>query len=87
MKTLKIISYNVNGINNPIKSKKLLQQLKKETGDIIFLQEMHLVKLEHEKLTNAQVYYSSYKSSKRGVAILIMPQIAFTLEKLISDKD
>ena len=39
------------------------------------------------KLTNAQVYYSSYKSSKRGVAILIMPQIAFTLEKLISDKE
>lgn len=90
MKTIKIVSYNVNGINNPIKCKKLLHQLKKETGDIIFLQETHLVKLEHEKLkklTKAQVYYSSYKSSKRGVAILIMPQIAFTLEKLITDKE
>ncbi len=86
MKTMKIVSYNVNGINNPIKRKKLLHQLKKETGNIIFLQDP----LEHEKLkklTKAQVYYSSYKSSKRGVAILIMPQIAFTLEKLITDKE
>ena len=90
MKALNIISYNVNGINNPIKRKKLLVKLKKEKGDIIFLQETHLVSSEHEKLkklTNAQVYYSSYKSCRRGVAVLIMPQIGFTLKKLIADKE
>ena len=90
MKALKIISHNVNGINNPIKRKKLLQLFKKEAGDIIFLQETHLVKSEHEKLkklTKAQVYYSSYKSSKRGVAIIIMPQISFTLERMLTDKE
>lgn len=48
------------------------------------------MKSEHEKLkklTNAQVYYSSYKSCRRGVAVLIMPQIGFTLKKLITDKE
>lgn len=42
---------------------------------------------ELEKLTNAQVYYSSYKSCRRGVAVLIMPQIGFTLKKLIADEE
>ena len=90
MKVLNVISYNVNGINNPIKRKKLLEKLKKEKGDIIFLQETHLVKSEHEKLkklTKAQVYYSSHRSCRRGVAVLIMPQIGFILKKVIADKE
>ena len=88
MKVLNVISYNVNGINNPIK--KILEKLKKEKGDIIFLQETHLVKSEHEKLkklTKAQVYYSSHRSCRRGVAVLIMPQIGFILKKVIADKE
>lgn len=32
-----IISQNVNGFNNYIKRKKILQQLKNEKGDIVFL--------------------------------------------------
>lgn len=40
-----------------------------------------------KKLTNAQVYYSSYKSCRRGVTVLIMPHIGFTLKKLLADKE
>lgn len=90
MKPLKITSYNVNGLKNPIKRKKILQQLKKDGGDIAFLQETHLNKSEHEKLgklATAQVFYSSHKSSRRGVAILIWPQHAFQPEKVSSDKE
>lgn len=48
---VKIISFNVNGVLNPIKrSKILLKKLKKEKAQIAFLQETHMGKSEHEKL-------------------------------------
>lgn len=39
------------------------------------------------KLTSAQVFHFSYKSSRRGVAILIWPSIAFQVEKVLADKE
>lgn len=38
---LKIISFNVNGVLNPIKRSKILSKLKKEKAQIAFLQETH----------------------------------------------
>ena len=55
-----------------------------------FLQETYLNKSEHEKLgklATAQVFHSSHKSSRRGVAILIWPKHAFQPEKVSSDKE
>ena len=90
MKPIKILSYNVNGLNNPIKRKKILHQLRKEGGDVAFLQETHLNKAEHEKLgkiSSAQVFYSCYKSARRGVAILISPKCTFQVDEVLSDKE
>lgn len=50
MGDLKIISLNVNGLNNVIKRKKILVEMDKNKADILFLQETHLEKQEHEKL-------------------------------------
>ncbi len=36
MTSVRIISYNVNGVNNPIKHKKILHQLKKDVGEIVY---------------------------------------------------
>ena len=61
MTDLNIISQNVNGLNNYIKRRKILQQLEKEKIDILFLQETHLTQEEHKKLgriANAQIYSS-----------------------------
>uniref|UniRef100_A0A667Z4X2 exodeoxyribonuclease III n=1 Tax=Myripristis murdjan TaxID=586833 RepID=A0A667Z4X2_9TELE len=90
MTKLKIISLNVNGLNNQIKCKKILLQLKQAKGDVLFLQETHLKKTEHEKLgkmTQGLIYSSSYGSKRRGVAIIIQPYIAFEEENYIADKE
>lgn len=47
---IKIVSFNVNGILNPIKHSKILSKMKKEKAHIVYLQETHLDNKEHEKL-------------------------------------
>lgn len=85
-----IISLNTTGLNNVIKRKRVLQHLKKEGGEIIFLQETHLSTVENvklEKLADAQVFYSSHSMAKRGVSILIKNNIMFQKVKCIRDKE
>ena len=45
-----LVSYNVKGIINPIKRKKILTQLKKLNCSIGLLQDTHLNEVEHKKL-------------------------------------
>ncbi len=85
MALLNLITYNIKGINNPIKRKKILGQLKKMQCSIALLQETHLTETEHQKLKREwvdQVYSSSYgKRKKRGVAILFSRSVYFHCEK------
>lgn len=75
MQSIRIASYNVNGMHSPIKRGKILSQLKKDRVQIAFLQETHLNASEHAKLNKMgfkQVYSSSHVSGRRrGVAILL----------------
>ena len=90
MSDVKIITLNVKGINHVIKRQKILSFLKKEKCQIAFLQETHLSDLEHIKLRRSwvgQVFYSSYNSKSRGVAVLLHRCLPFTLDKTISDKE
>lgn len=67
--TLKICSWNVGGIHNPIKRKKCF--LKKEQVHIALLQETHLSADEHLKLKRdwvGQVFSSSFTSKSRVLA-------------------
>lgn len=89
-KLLKIASYNVNGIVNPIKRSKILCKMRKEGVGIALLQETHLSEKEHEKLKRNgfnQVFFSSYnKGHRRGVATLISGKVTFEKLSEISDK-
>ena len=89
MGSLKVISYNVKGLHSPIKRKKIINQLKRNSCQIAFLQETHLSDKEHEKLKKSwadKVFYSSHPSGrKRGVAILIHRQVNFTSTKIHKD--
>ena len=90
MSSIKIISNNVKGLNHVIKRKKILTWLKKEKAHIALLQETHLIDTEHEKLKRewvGQVFFSSFNSSKRGVAILINKNTPFILEACIKDTE
>lgn len=90
MSNLKIVSLNVKGFNNAVKRQKILTFLKKEKTQIALLSETHLNDLEHLKLRRSwvgQVFYSSYNTNSRGVAILIHRCLPFTLEKTIKDNN
>lgn len=90
MDQLNIISYNVKGLHNPIKRKKILKQLKQKGCHIAFLQETHLSDVEHEKLKSwvDKIYYSSHPSGrKKGVSILIHRHVNFTNTFTYKDKE
>lgn len=90
MATLTVITYNINGVNNPIKRNKILTQLKRLNCSIAMLQETHLNETEHKKLRRAwvgQVYSSSCERGRqRGVDILCHRSLGFVLENKYEDK-
>uniref|UniRef100_A0A3P9LA26 Reverse transcriptase domain-containing protein n=1 Tax=Oryzias latipes TaxID=8090 RepID=A0A3P9LA26_ORYLA len=90
-KTIRIISYNVNGMLNPIKRSKIFSKLKRERGQVVFLQETHLTEAEHEKLRRGgfkHIFYTSYKSGhRRGSAILISNQVQYEHISETKDKE
>ena len=79
MQTIKIATYNVNGLVNPIKRSKILTKLKRDKVEVAFLQETHLSDTEHATLNRIGFKYrfsSSYANGyRRGVAILISSKI------------
>lgn len=89
MQAIKIATYNVNGLVNPIKRSKILTKLKRDKVEVAFLQETHLSDTEHAKLKGMGFKYqfsSSYANGhRRGVAILISNKICF--ESLFEKKD
>lgn len=81
--SLKLTTWNVQGIGHVIKRKKILTHLKKQKTDIALLQETKLSDIEHLKLRRdwvGQVHFSSYSQNKRGTAILINKKLPFILE-------
>ena len=91
MGPLKVISYNVKGLNSPMKRKKTLNQLKGAHCQIAFLQETHLSDIEHDKLKKSwadKTFYSSHKSGrKRGVTILVHRNVNFTPTNIQKDSE
>lgn len=91
MKDLICVSYNVKGLNSPIKRKKVLNQLKNFGCSIAMLQETHLSEREHRKLGREwveQQYSSTYQDGrKRGVAILVNRSTYFHHEKTFADRE
>lgn len=70
---VKILTYNVRGLNSPQKRRLILRELEKLEADIIFLQETHITQDSNVKIFSKNIpiwYYgdSPIKRSK-GVAI------------------
>ncbi len=88
---LKIASLNVNGLNNPVKRSRVLAKMRRDTTQVVFLQETHMTQQEHEKFKKfgyLNSYFSSYRNSRRrGVATLISNSLPFNLIKQKSDRD
>lgn len=88
---LRLASYNVKGVLNPVKRSKILGKMKKDKVDIIFLQETHLTDTEHTKLKRQgfyQVCLASYKTGhRRRVVTLILRRVIFEKVTEITDKE
>lgn len=89
--SVKILSLNVNGLNNPIKRQKVMSKLRKEKAQIIYLQETHLTDQESEKLKKfgfMNTFYSCFRNKgKRGVSILISNTVKFECINMTKDKE
>lgn len=87
----RVITLNVNGLHNPIKRGKAIAKMKREKLDVIFWQETHLNRMEHDKLKKLgfkNAFYSSYeKGKKRGVAILISNRVHFQMVSQFGDRE
>lgn len=87
--TLRLCTWNIKGSHSPIKRKKIWSYLKKGKIDIAMLQETHLNDEEHLKLQQCgfdQVYFSSFTTKSRGVAILIRKNLPVKVSNCIKDK-
>ena len=85
---VRFVSWNVKGLNGPVKRARVLSHLKSFNADILFLQETHLRLKDHIRLRKAwisQVYHSRHDGSSKGVAILINKKVQFTPTEIITD--
>ena len=87
---IRMVSLNVNGINNPIKRGKVLTKFRKEEVQVIFYKKP-MSSQEHENVKRYgynNVFYSSFKQShRRGVATLIKNSVKFETKKYVTGKE
>ena len=85
---VRFISWNVKGLNGPVKRARIFNHLKYLKCEIAFLQETHLLLKDQIRLRKAWVghmFHSSFNSKTRGTAILIHKKIQFSATTVISD--
>ena len=91
MSSLKYISYNIRGLNNYIKRKKLYLWLHDKNIDITFLQETHCVSSKAKIISSSwpgKMFHGlSESSASRGVAILVHKNLRCNTLNYKQDKD
>lgn len=69
---VKVLSLNCNGLNNKLKSKRILSALVKSRADIIFLQETHLKQPSFKSRKFSIQIQACGNSKSQGVAVLLL---------------
>ena len=91
MPPIKCLSYNVKGLNSPIKRHKVLKELKRYKADIAFLQETHITLGSNVRLYSLDFptwYYGDTISKRaRGIAIGISKRTRFELTERLTDPE
>lgn len=85
---VRFVSWNVRGLNGPVKRTRIFTHLKRLNTEIAFLQETHLRTEDHNRLRKTwvgQVYHSNFNHRARGAAIIIHKRVQFTTSGTISD--
>uniref|UniRef100_A0A7N4UZ13 RNA-directed DNA polymerase n=1 Tax=Sarcophilus harrisii TaxID=9305 RepID=A0A7N4UZ13_SARHA len=87
---LVILTINVNGVNSPIKRKRLAEWIKSQNPTICCLQETHLKQGDTCRVKVkgwSKIYYASGEVKKAGVAILISDQAKTKIDLIKRDKE
>lgn len=85
---VRFLSWNVKGLNGPVKRTRIFSHLKQLKTDVLFLQETHLRLEDHTRLRKAwvnHIFHSKFNNRSRGVAILINKLIQFSLNAIMAD--
>lgn len=85
---IKYISWNVKGVNNPVKRKRVLTHLKGLNANFAFLQETHLRTSDHFRIRKdwvGQLFHSNFHHKSRGAAILVNKSTPFIASDVITD--
>uniref|UniRef100_A0A803JAB7 Reverse transcriptase domain-containing protein n=1 Tax=Xenopus tropicalis TaxID=8364 RepID=A0A803JAB7_XENTR len=86
---IKILSWNVGGLNSPLKRRKVLDRLKKEKPHIVLLQETHWRTKDKPSLKDnwvGECLEASYKKKIRGVATIFNKTLNYKTLKTYKDK-
>lgn len=86
---LNFISWNVKGLNHPVKRNKVFAHLKQLRAGVAFLQETHLQESDQWRIGKywaGQFFHSCFKGKARGAAILVDRNIPFEASNIIADK-
>ena len=90
MGSYSFVTFNVRGIRDSKKRRKLFSFLHTHKYDFIYLQETHSIPSDNSLWVNewgGKAYLSHGSNCSKGVAILIKPTIAMTVINLIIDVD
>lgn len=88
--SVRIISWNVGGLNGPVKRARVFSHLKHLNTDITFLQETHLRTIDHQRLNRpwiGHIFHSKFNFKTRGAAILINKKVHFVPSNIICDSN
>lgn len=91
MSGLNIISYNVRGLNSPIKCANIVGELKFLKPEVVLLQETHLFLGKSQRILSRDYptwfYGESPTRGAKGVAIGFAKDVRFTLEERMTDPE
>lgn len=85
---LKVVTWNINGLNNPVKRKRIAMHINKMKAGIVLLQETHLKAQEAPALKLprfSQQFLAAGSSKARGVAVLLADSLRFQCSDILRD--
>ena len=87
---LSIVTLNVNGLNDPIKRRRVSDWIKNQDPSICYRQETHFRQKDTYSLKIKgwrTIYHSNGPQKKAGVAILISDKLKFTPKTVVRDEE
>uniref|UniRef100_A0A8C5Q6Z9 exodeoxyribonuclease III n=1 Tax=Leptobrachium leishanense TaxID=445787 RepID=A0A8C5Q6Z9_9ANUR len=85
---MKLMSFNVRGLNAPFKRHALCSEIKRGDPDMVCLQETHFRRLSHPLLQVPRYttqFHATGPTKSRGVSILLHDRMSFQLHRKLSD--